>query len=637
MYLQYLSVLDHVQTSSKSFQRRNKSSSALDFRPSSTKLEPLVTESVEGKTKGNHSVRTGNLDDKIKSILDSVAEKSKADTPTKEICQELKTIPRHSKEKFNAPNALDSCKSQEQNPNFSNYLDEHLEKYEEIDDETILEKESKTQTIVPEKQQVKDSQEESLNLKVMTEKLQEDSKNLYPTKNIAKRFHEENLRHKPLPDVIDDPVYKALTSGNKPHPGGSLNVQSMPSAIGWKCYSVPGPTECSKLKVYRPKTALDKIKLKKDERPKTSGAKDEIKKRFLPIDLAICWDLKPEDPSDEPKRSPHIDGSNGCAAPAVFTMVQPKETSDELNSLSSCHAITQKISKGIEEDNLANVPSQVNGKIKSPLLSTVNKEAIMSCIKSAPQQNQNDSPASTNSISTNAADYARQNPKTAWSSEDTSKALSNKLLHLQETTKRQSSNEEEKQNVNQWDYKPIQMDKKKHHQSTPNLVAACEGSRCGTEKSSSSSSKISRSSKNRSLVSLNAINGESDTKLDKKSKVCKNAQKGRNCSACEKPNSVLDENREKSEFKMAFKAGVPKSESSPSGSASVAKPYKAPKMRLPYAKKSYSIGTLVPPFSLWPESNGQEYPEHWRLASVYQHSYKPINTRKRPMLASVYQ
>jgi hypothetical protein len=92
---------------------------------------------------------------------------------------------------------------------------------------------------------------------------------------------------------------------------------------------------------------------------------------------------------------------------------------------------------------------------------------------------------------------------------------------------------------------------------------------------------------------------------------------------------------------MAFKAGKP-SNSFDSGSASrpqtaAAKQVRVPKPRAPFAKRSYSIDTLRPPFSLWPGHTGQGSPEHWRLASVYQHAYKPVEARWKPLLASVYQ
>ncbi|XP_049794932.1 another transcription unit protein-like [Schistocerca nitens] len=95
-------------------------------------------------------------------------------------------------------------------------------------------------------------------------------------------------------------------------------------------------------------------------------------------------------------------------------------------------------------------------------------------------------------------------------------------------------------------------------------------------------------------------------------------------------------------YKMAFKAGSPESSSGGGGSSAGSggdkktSVYKVPRPRAPFAKRCYSIDTLTPPFSLWPGQQGG-YPEHWRLASVYQHAFKPIEMRRKPLLASVYQ
>lgn len=94
--------------------------------------------------------------------------------------------------------------------------------------------------------------------------------------------------------------------------------------------------------------------------------------------------------------------------------------------------------------------------------------------------------------------------------------------------------------------------------------------------------------------------------------------------------------RPRSEYKMAFKAGVPKRQDSCSSSGAKTV-VKVPKQRDPYAKKNYQINSLSPPFSMWKGTSCQSYPEHWRLASIYQHSYKPPEARKCTLLASVYQ
>lgn len=108
--------------------------------------------------------------------------------------------------------------------------------------------------------------------------------------------------------------------------------------------------------------------------------------------------------------------------------------------------------------------------------------------------------------------------------------------------------------------------------------------------------------------------------------------------ACELKNvSLKDERPKKDEFKMAFKAGVPQKYVSNTSCYKNARfNFNVPKPKDPYSNKNYAICSLAPPFSLQKDKR-QDYPEHWRLATVYQHSYKPIHARKRPLLATVFK
>ncbi|XP_058836718.1 uncharacterized protein LOC131693147 [Topomyia yanbarensis] len=100
------------------------------------------------------------------------------------------------------------------------------------------------------------------------------------------------------------------------------------------------------------------------------------------------------------------------------------------------------------------------------------------------------------------------------------------------------------------------------------------------------------------------------------------------------------------EFRCAFKAGIPQSNSSgtvASFDSGISNCYQKnntkkliiPKPRNPYIKKNYIIDTLAPPFAFWKKGSG--YPDYWRLVSVYQHAYKPAEKRKYPLLKTVYQ
>ncbi|EDS38116.1 conserved hypothetical protein [Culex quinquefasciatus] len=100
------------------------------------------------------------------------------------------------------------------------------------------------------------------------------------------------------------------------------------------------------------------------------------------------------------------------------------------------------------------------------------------------------------------------------------------------------------------------------------------------------------------------------------------------------------------EFRCAFKAGIPQSNSSGTVASfdsgignclpkNEPKKLTVPRPRDPYTKKNYIINTLAPPFAFWKKGSG--YPDYWRLVSVYQHAYKPADKRKYPLIKTVYQ
>ncbi|XP_058802229.1 uncharacterized protein LOC131670557 [Phymastichus coffea] len=49
---------------------------------------------------------------------------------------------------------------------------------------------------------------------------------------------------------------------------------------------------------------------------------------------------------------------------------------------------------------------------------------------------------------------------------------------------------------------------------------------------------------------------------------------------------------------------------------------RVPRPRTPYARRSFCIDTLAPPFSVVRGCRDADYPEHWRLTSIYQQSYR---------------
>ena len=55
--------------------------------------------------------------------------------------------------------------------------------------------------------------------------------------------------------------------------------------------------------------------------------------------------------------------------------------------------------------------------------------------------------------------------------------------------------------------------------------------------------------------------------------------------------------------------------------------FQVPRPKTPFARRSFCIDTLAPPFSVIQGCRDADYPEHWRLTSVYQQSYR--NPRKQ--------
>lgn len=371
--------------------------------------------------------------------------------------------------------------------------------------------------------------------------------------NLAKKLHKENLEHEPLPDTVTDALYRKLQM-QKSHkdPGLILDETPQVTGIGWKGYPGYGPTQCTKLKVYRPKTGVAATRLdKRDGRPNSVSSFDK-KWRFIrqtkvtPIELAICWDLAPVNPDDEPKPTTHIDGSNGSLAPAVFALVHSPK--DECVSRKSS-AVSSKCSE------------------------THGCEPVFDNLKQC---------------------------------DITDEALP--FLERPKTTRGRTQNHSGSV--------------KSRVQSAPNIQPI-----------SKEDKMVQYPEQNRKNIRENSPDINCNNKCNKKSKAFHNT---RLCMACEIKKMKIQDSQRKPEYKMAFKAGVPQQPRIVSTSAKATFLLRVPKQKDPYRKKNYNINSLAAPFSLQKDKR-QDYPEHWRLATIYQHSYKPIHSRKRPLLASIFK
>ncbi|CAG4996542.1 unnamed protein product [Parnassius apollo] len=411
----------------------------------------------------------------------------------------------------------------------------------------------------------------------------------------AKKMHVGNLEHQPLPDTLG---YRNLTKVAE-HRDSDIVVK--PYAIGWKGYGASGPTSCTKMRVHRPKTCDPKKTETADEqkqRPSTSalGLGGKYKKPMSLMDLAICWDFRPDDPKLEPNPPKHIDGSNGSKAPAVFTMVHtPKE--EIQNTIGHTFPIFNQ-NRIVEDVGHHPVPYFEKDMTKEKRKDTCdvqhcpqhnsngnNIKSISSSRKSSTSAKNDkcDGVHGCGTLSATSRSSNSQRPDQLQSIKDAWNSVNGKKSNLDINRNRNSLESYEKTPLAQG----------KLHQSSP------------TE-------SVSKRTKDNSLNNI----------------------KHKHCISCNGV-KIFKDQKQKEDYKFAFKAGNPNSVQSISSTDT--KSIKMPKMRHPYTKKSYTIPTLAPPFSIWRDANATGYPEHWRLASVYQHAYKPPDQRRKPLIDSVYQ
>lgn len=420
----------------------------------------------------------------------------------------------------------------------------------------------------------------------------------------ARKMHVGNLEHQPLPDALG---YRNMTKIAE-HRDSDIIVK--PYAIGWKGYGASGPTCCTKMRVHRPKTCdLKNPEGEKDDgkRPATSAPVPDLggqyQKPMSLMDLAICWDFRPDNPRKEPRPPKHIDGSNGSKAPAVFTMVHTPKEVEEVQVPS--HALPIFNQNRVVED--------------------AGRHPVPYFEKDLTKERRKDSCD---------VQYC---PQHAVANEKESKTSSRSSVHSATKpqcdgihgcgTPSENSRRSSRDNTRPDKLQPIKeawngIDKSKSNYDVNRNRHSIES----YEKTPLAQGKLHQSSPNDSQISRRSTK-ESDTPKNMKHK---------SCLSCNGTKMPL-ESKQKEDYKFAFKAGNPNSVPSGSHCSTGSKGVKIPKMRHPYTKKTYSIPTLAPPFSIWRDANATGYPEHWRLASVYQHAYKPPEQRRKPLINSVYQ
>lgn len=427
--------------------------------------------------------------------------------------------------------------------------------------------------------------------------------------HFAKKMHVGNLEHQPLPDTLG---YRGMTKIAE-HRDSDIIVK--PYAIGWKGFGASGPTCCTKMRVHRPKTCdPKKAEGEKDsKRPSTSGPDlgGQYTKAMSLMDLAICWDFRPDNPKGEPRPPKHIDGSNGSKAPAVFTMVHtPKvETFEQV--------VPAHPNPIFNQNQYAN---EVGHHPVPYFEKDMSKEKRKdSCdVQYCPQHNNNDRVSRSVSSSRRNSGQSVSKPQCDG-------------IHGCGTPSETSRKSGREQNTRPDKLQPIKQAWSGNEKAKDNEVRNQHHGRNSLEsyeKTPLAQGKLHQSSPSESHLSRRSTKESVSTN--------NNTIKHKHCISCNGA-KTCPEAKHKEDYKFAFKAGNPNSVQSSGSHTTDSKGFKIPKMRHPYSKKSYTIPTLAPPFSIWKDANATGYPEHWRLASVYQHAYKPPEQRRKPLISGVFQ
>ncbi|BFG02124.1 uncharacterized protein DMAD_01714 [Drosophila madeirensis] len=446
----------------------------------------------------------------------------------------------------------------------------------------------------------------------------------YANFELAKRMHQDNLDHQPLPDCVADLAFrKAQIAGG--HAGLSLEIDPIATGVGVKTHNA-GPTHCTKMKVFRPKTGGGVV-------PKAYGG-DTFRgvgsapaKKMGPMDLAICWDFKPASATDEPRLARHIDGSNDSAGPAVFTCVRtPREdNAADLGRSSGVFTSTLGEADFFDKDILRR-KTDFGGR-------AIDREDPCACDYSPPHRDR----ARSVSRDSSAASHCRRAPPAAGVSFGNLAELSSGGGGAGMPTNRLAK---------QYQSSPLLGGDKAYQALREKYLgpeSSCEGNGPGGVHLEHGCRPAGPACKRDTLLRRPAR------------RLCHKVgpAPGPAARGCCPPAFGHGHGHGHGHCltsKAAFRAGVAKHNASSGdfmgmdagctgcAGGGAGRVLVVPRPRQPYAKKNYDIDTLVPPFRSQGGGAGQGgYPEHWRLASVYQHAFKPLEQRRRPLLQTVYK
>ncbi|XP_022169683.1 uncharacterized protein LOC111033309 isoform X2 [Myzus persicae] len=472
------------------------------------------------------------------------------------------------------------------------------------------------------------------------------------------RRYGDAQRHHGLPDAIEDAVYRSLQTKRHKHPGLGLNgCWPKCSAVAYKSFNDPGPTQCSKLRVYRPKTSSSSSPPpssadggdgeKKDparrrnknlSRPKTCGPVMTAQ-QLTDIKLALCWDLDAPFDRNRPPRPPD--------EPAVFHKVrQQLQMQQQLQQPCAGEPSTGKPQNSsavmgfVRTVGNCNVDGDGDGEVvpearrtqtRECLMKNRNLSAVMELIPSKDREGSR-RPAATATVADGDVSAAADRP-----------ALPNKPSSSSSSSSSSARRGKNGSDVNGRNDDVCKSDDHGHSDDDDN--------------DHRQDLDHPHKSNKPSAVQCPAVGSPSDRRRHRPTQHCSNSatekepkqkRHGRHsyrpCLACDDPNVAAAANFKRDDecehYKMAFKAGVPVSTPVRLRTAAAGKPAKHLKVPKPKTtnsdKKKYVIGTLLPPFSMWPGTTARDYPEHWRLTSVYRQAFKPLELRKQPLLQTIY-
>lgn len=397
----------------------------------------------------------------------------------------------------------------------------------------------------------------------------------------AKKMAQENLDHQPLPDAILDKNFTELQAQGDLNPGLGLDVNLTTTGIGYKGYKV-GPTQCTKLKVYRPKTCgvLPKHLDKSTMSDPANGEVIKLDPKIGPMDLAIRWDYRPK--NREPKLPKHIDGSNDIVG-GIFTLVQQvpeKENEMQFERAEGIFHNTQGEIDFFDRDLILK---------RKDYQKKYEKGRECTCGTDV---------ASFLNVPGSESITKKNRPKTTKSDSEV--------------------------------YMP-EVNNEKRCKSSPNLSMMANPRSTTDPGSITTVAEISRK------IPVNLLPRETD--LQKK--VMRQPRYANHTipRLCHQMRHDYEKMMKKYFLTNEL---IKLDENNNSSLITETPPINKPKViyvprpKQPYKKKNYQIDSLAPPFSSW-TGRGDEFPNHLRLASIYQKAYKPVESRTRRFVQSVHR